>query len=100
MATFVGRKVTASPLPIRRQPLRLPLPLLIVWWILKLLAKVLWVTARSPAAITHPLSGSQLAHHIGREDRQRLDHAARSGSTGANSRRVSPETGILKYAPM
>jgi DNA segregation ATPase FtsK/SpoIIIE, S-DNA-T family len=51
MASFVGRKVAVSPVPIRRKPLRLPLPLLILWWIVKLAVKVVVVVVRSPVAL-------------------------------------------------
>jgi S-DNA-T family DNA segregation ATPase FtsK/SpoIIIE len=70
MSTFVGRRVAASTVPVRRQPLRLPLLLLITWVIVKTLAKVSYVLVRSPAAlagvvllvlgvVAHRLGGSQ-----------------------------------------
>jgi S-DNA-T family DNA segregation ATPase FtsK/SpoIIIE len=51
MASFVGSKVAVSPVPIRRKQLRLPLPLLILWWIVRLAVKVVIVFVRSPVAL-------------------------------------------------
>ena len=39
--SFVGRRVPAATLRVRREPLRLPLLLLLFWWLLKLLVKLL-----------------------------------------------------------
>jgi S-DNA-T family DNA segregation ATPase FtsK/SpoIIIE len=50
--SFVGRRVPAATLRVRREPLRLPLLLLILWWLLKLLARLLLVIAGSPIAVT------------------------------------------------
>jgi hypothetical protein len=50
--SFVGHKVLAVTVPVRRQPFRLPLLLLIPWWLLKLLVKLLLVIAGSPVAVT------------------------------------------------
>src|SRR5687767_863360 len=53
MATsFVGRRVPSETLRIRKEPLRLPLLLLIVWWLLKLAVRLLLVVAGSPVAVT------------------------------------------------
>jgi hypothetical protein len=50
MATsFVGRRVPAATLRVRREPLRLPLLLLLPWWLLKLVVRLLLVVAGSPA---------------------------------------------------
>ena len=50
--SFVGRRVPAATLRVRREPLRLPLLLLISWWLLKLLARLLLRVAGSPVAVT------------------------------------------------
>jgi S-DNA-T family DNA segregation ATPase FtsK/SpoIIIE len=50
--SFVGRRVPATTVPVGRQPLRLPLLLLIPWWLLKLLVRLLLVIAGSPVAVT------------------------------------------------
>ncbi len=39
--SVVGRRVPAATLRVRREPLRLPLLLLILWWLLKLLGWLL-----------------------------------------------------------
>jgi len=51
MSSFVGRRVPSATVRVRRQPLRLPLLLLIVWWLIKKLIRVLVVTVRSPVAM-------------------------------------------------
>jgi hypothetical protein len=50
--SFVGRRVPAATLRVRREPLRLPLLLLIPWWLLKLLVRLLLIIAGSPIAVT------------------------------------------------
>ena len=50
--SFVGRRVPTATVPIRRKPLRLPLLLLIPWWLLKLAVRLLLVVAGSPVAVT------------------------------------------------
>ena len=53
MATsFVGRRVPAETLRIRKEPLRLPLLLLILWWLLKLAVRLLLRVASSSVAVT------------------------------------------------
>jgi S-DNA-T family DNA segregation ATPase FtsK/SpoIIIE len=49
--TFVGHRVGAIAVPVRRQPLRLPLPLLILWWLLRFVIRLLVIIARSPVAM-------------------------------------------------
>jgi S-DNA-T family DNA segregation ATPase FtsK/SpoIIIE len=49
--SFVGRRVPTATVPVRRRPLRLPLLLLIPWWLLKLLVRLLLVIAGSPVAV-------------------------------------------------
>ena len=51
-SSFVGRRVPAATLLVRREPLRLPLLLLILWWLLKLLGRLLLRVAGSPVAVT------------------------------------------------
>jgi hypothetical protein len=52
MATsFLGRRVPAETLRIRKQPLRLPLLLLLFWWLLKLLVRLVLRVAGSPVAV-------------------------------------------------
>ena len=50
--SFVGRRVPAVTVRVRREPLRLPLLLLIFWWLLKLLVRLLLRVAGSPVAVT------------------------------------------------
>jgi hypothetical protein len=50
--SFVGRRVPAATLRVRKEPLRLPLLLLIPWSLLKLAVRVLLVIAGSPVAVT------------------------------------------------
>jgi hypothetical protein len=50
--SFVGRRVPSAALGVRREPLRLPLLLLLPWWLLKLLVRLLLVVAGSPVAVT------------------------------------------------
>ena len=50
--SFVGHRVPAATLRVRREPLRLPLLLLIGWWLLKLLGRLLLRVAGSPVAVT------------------------------------------------
>jgi S-DNA-T family DNA segregation ATPase FtsK/SpoIIIE len=49
--SFVGRRMPAVTVPVRKRPLRLPLVLLIVWWLLKKLTKITIVIVRSPIAM-------------------------------------------------
>jgi DNA segregation ATPase FtsK/SpoIIIE, S-DNA-T family len=49
--SFVGRRVPAETLRIRKEPLRLPLLLLIPWWLLKLAVRLLLAIAGSPVAV-------------------------------------------------
>ena len=49
--SFVGRRVPAETLRIRKEPLRLPLLLLLSWWLLKLAVRLLLVIAGSPVAV-------------------------------------------------
>lgn len=51
MSTFVGRRVAAPAVPVRRQALKLPVGLLVVAWLLRKLVVVLVVIVRSPVAI-------------------------------------------------
>jgi S-DNA-T family DNA segregation ATPase FtsK/SpoIIIE len=51
VASFVGHRVARSTVRVRRQPLRLPLLLLIVWWLIKKVIRVLVVIVRSPVAM-------------------------------------------------
>jgi S-DNA-T family DNA segregation ATPase FtsK/SpoIIIE len=46
--TFAGRRLPAATVKVRREPLRLPLWLLIPWWLLKMAAKLLLIVARTP----------------------------------------------------
>jgi S-DNA-T family DNA segregation ATPase FtsK/SpoIIIE len=50
--SFVGRRVPAATLRVRREPLRLPLLLLIPWWLIKLAVRLLLRLAGSPVAVT------------------------------------------------
>jgi DNA segregation ATPase FtsK/SpoIIIE, S-DNA-T family len=50
--SFVGHRVGAVTVPVRRERLRLPLLLLIPWWLLKLLVRLLLIVAGSPVAVT------------------------------------------------
>ena len=50
--SFIGHRVPAATVPVRRTPLRLPLLLLIPWWLLKLLGRLLLRIAGSPVAVT------------------------------------------------
>jgi hypothetical protein len=50
--SFVGRRVPAVTVRVRREPLRLPLLLLIFWWLLKLLLRLVLRVAGSPVAVT------------------------------------------------
>jgi hypothetical protein len=53
MATsFVGRRVPAETLRVRKEPLRLPLLLLLPWCLLKLLVRLVLRVAGSPVAVT------------------------------------------------
>ena len=45
--SFIGRRVPTATVPVRRRPLRLPLLLLIPWWLLKLLVRLLLAIAGS-----------------------------------------------------
>jgi len=49
--TFVGRRVGASVVPVTRRPLRLPLPLLVIWWLVRFVIRALVIMARSPFAL-------------------------------------------------
>jgi S-DNA-T family DNA segregation ATPase FtsK/SpoIIIE len=49
--SFVGRRVPTATVPVRRKPLRLPLLLLLVWWLIKKLTRVVIVIVRSPVAL-------------------------------------------------
>jgi S-DNA-T family DNA segregation ATPase FtsK/SpoIIIE len=51
-SSFVGRRVPAATVQVRREPLRLPLLLLVPWSLLKLAVRVLLVIAGSPVAVT------------------------------------------------
>lgn len=51
MATFVGARVGTSIVPVTKRPLRLPLPLLLTWWLIRMLIRALVVIARSPVAM-------------------------------------------------
>jgi hypothetical protein len=51
VASFVGHRVAPSTVRVRRQPLRLPVLLLIVWWLIKKLIRVLVVIVCSPVAM-------------------------------------------------
>ena len=68
--SFVGRRVPAETLRIRKEPLRLPLLLLIPWWLLKLVVRLLLVIAGSPVAVitltvlTLTWAVCQLAHPL------------------------------------
>src|SRR5215210_6921694 len=68
--SFVGRRVPAATLRVRREPLRLPLLLLIPWWLLKLAVRLLLVVAGSPVAVitltvlTLTWAVCQLAHPL------------------------------------
>jgi DNA segregation ATPase FtsK/SpoIIIE, S-DNA-T family len=71
MATsYVGKRVNSQLVPVRRSALHIPLPLLIVGWIIKWTVLGLWAMVRSPAAlfglvlvaqgaVGHHLAGSQ-----------------------------------------
>jgi S-DNA-T family DNA segregation ATPase FtsK/SpoIIIE len=50
--SFVGRRVPVATVRVRREPLRLPLLLLLFWWLLKLLVKIALRVAGSPVAVT------------------------------------------------
>ena len=52
MSTFVGRRVPAATVRVQRQPLRLPLPLVLAWWLVKRVVRLLLWVARSPMALT------------------------------------------------
>ena len=52
ITSFVGRRVPAATLRVRKEPLRLPLILMIPWWLLKLLVRLLLRVAGSPVAVT------------------------------------------------
>jgi S-DNA-T family DNA segregation ATPase FtsK/SpoIIIE len=68
--SFVGRRVPAATLRVRRKPLRLPLLLLIPWWLLKLAVRLLLRVAGSPVAVitlavlTLTWAVCQLAHPL------------------------------------
>ena len=49
--SFVGRRVPAGTLRVRKEPLRLPLLLLVLWWLLKLAVRLLLRVAGSPVAV-------------------------------------------------
>ena len=51
-SSFVGRRVPAATVRVRREPLRLPLLLLLCWWLLKVAVKLLLIIAGSPVAVT------------------------------------------------
>jgi S-DNA-T family DNA segregation ATPase FtsK/SpoIIIE len=51
MTTFIGRKVPPATVRVKRQPLRLPLLLLILWWLIKKLIRVLVIIVLSPVAM-------------------------------------------------
>ena len=50
--SFMGRRVPAGTLRVRKEPLRLPLLLLVLWWLLKLAVRLLLRIAGSPVAVT------------------------------------------------
>ena len=50
--SFVGRRVPTATVPVRRRPLRLPLLLLIPWWLLKLAVRLLLIVAGSPVMVS------------------------------------------------
>ena len=50
--SFVGRRMPVATLRVRREPLRLPLLLLLLWWLLKLAVRLLLRVASSPVAVT------------------------------------------------
>jgi DNA segregation ATPase FtsK/SpoIIIE, S-DNA-T family len=49
--SFVGRRVPAGTLRVQRQPLRLPLLLLLVWWLVKHAWRLLLAVAGSPVLV-------------------------------------------------
>lgn len=51
MSTFVGRRLPAPAVPVRRQALKLSVSLMVAWWLLRTLVRVLVVIARSPVAM-------------------------------------------------
>jgi S-DNA-T family DNA segregation ATPase FtsK/SpoIIIE len=52
ITSFVGQRVGVVTVPVRRRPLRLPLLLLVVWWLIKLFVRLVLVIAGSPVAVT------------------------------------------------
>src|SRR5918998_3936141 len=50
--SFVGRRVPAATVRVQREPLRLPLLLVLLWWLLKLSVRLLLRVAGSPVAVT------------------------------------------------
>jgi S-DNA-T family DNA segregation ATPase FtsK/SpoIIIE len=51
VTSFVGRRVGPVAVPVRRQPFHVRLPLLVLWWLVKLAAKLVWFIVRSPVAM-------------------------------------------------
>jgi S-DNA-T family DNA segregation ATPase FtsK/SpoIIIE len=49
--SYVGRRVSAPVVAVRRQPLSLKLPILILWFVIKYTSLFLWACLRSPAAL-------------------------------------------------